>query len=398
MPLILPQEYIHTLESYLDITDLSGLGVRRYAEAVGRISHGLTKEHESYVTSRYLKDEETRKAYLLYYSTINLLKIWPPLRELSRSGFFAGKGTLRHLDLGSGPGTATWGLATYLKEEQPSIAQLVTRSTDALKENLRLVEQFARLFSKQISPLEVRLTTAPLDLSNLNANEADSSIHDLITMMNVLAELDDEHDAAIIELLSNKLTEAGAIVMIEPSRKSESRRALRFRDRMAAAGFNVYAPCCKTGSCPALEDEGNWCHTEIDWQRPDFIREIDDRVGTLRLSLKSTYVVFLKRDFNVSDTFRAGRDFAKTGRVVSELFKEKGRARMFICNERGRREYVLNKRDKSPTNSDVLKTARYDLVQIEGVEEREHDVKIGGEAVFHTLISAEGCENVDKLD
>ncbi len=245
--------------------------------------------------------------------------------------------------------------------------------------------------------------------------------------MNVLNEVDEAHDANIIAMLGSRLAAGGAIVMIEPASREESRRALRFRDRMVEAGFHVYAPCCRTGGCPALEDEDNWCHTEIAWERPEFIKAIDDEVGTLRLSLKSTYAVFFREDVNVvdfsnesardrrsfdsvnflppgrkeiysaQDDNSGGARFLKTGRVVSERFDEKGRVRMFICNERGRNEYVMNKRDKSAGNRDALKAERYDLVQIEGVEERQHDVKIGMDGVFHTLINAEGCEIVDKL-
>ena len=87
--------------------------------------------------------------------------------------------------------------------------------------------------------------------------------------------------------------------MIEPSTREQSRRALRFRDRMVEHGFTVFAPCTRTGVCPALADETNWCHTEVKWQRPEFIRAIDDLAGTLRLSLKFTYAVFLSADQNL---------------------------------------------------------------------------------------------------
>jgi hypothetical protein len=118
--------------------------------------------------------------------------------------------------------------------------------------------------------------------------------------------------------------------------------------------------------------------------------------GNLRLTLKSTYAVFLRQDLNVSDLVPGGRDFFTAGRVVSELFREKGRARAYVCNERGRREYLLNKRDKSRDNTAFFELERYDLVQIQGAEEREADVRVGPEAAVHRIVGADGCEYVDN--
>lgn len=365
----------------------------KIAGLVAQLSEGLTKDREEFVRSEYLRDEDQQRAYLLYYTTTNLLKLWPPLRELSRSGFFAGYEELRHLDLGTGTGAAIWGLATYLAREQPSITTLRSQASDKLSRNLRTVERFASAFK---SGLDLRMSTSLMDLGALAVDKGTQQF-DLITLMNVLAEVDESYDAEIISFIEQSLAEHGATIMVEPASREVSRRALRFRDRMVAAGFYVYSPCCRNGGCPALEEEDNWCHTEIPWERPGFIRVMDDIAGTLRLSLKATYAVFLREDVNLSDSFLHQRDFSSTGRVVSERFDEKGRYRAFICNDRGRREYVMNKRDKSAANRPMAKVARYDLVELLRTEVREHDVKIGSEATVNVLGNAEGSKNVDNL-
>src|ERR1041385_5440315 len=259
----LPPDYIHALEEVLN-TSLSPnflktregkQFIQKMSREVSRITFGLRDEHAAFVESKYLKEEMIRQAYLLYYATIGHLKIWPSLRELAQGGFFNGRETITHLDLGSGPGTAVWGLATYLTHEQPHVT-LNTLSTDALAENLRLVERFA-------NHLKVPVATSQLDLTSLSISAVIPRTSSLITLMNVLAEIDEKHDAAIIDFLHAHLEENGAIISIEPSRKTESRRALRFRDRMVDAGFFVFAPCCRMGHCPALENHDNWCHTEI---------------------------------------------------------------------------------------------------------------------------------------
>lgn len=404
--LTIPPEYTRALEEVLGITlSKDALNqretknrVRRIAEHVAQISEGLTLDRDEFVRSAYLRDEEQQQAYLLYYTTTNLLKIWPPLRELARSGFFEEHSEIRHLDIGTGTGAAVWGLATYLGQEQPTVRTLSTRATDKLPKNLKLVERFATAF-KSIPKLV--LSTSQLDLTELfEPNESLSDHppkHDLITMMNVLAEIDETHDEKIAKYVDVSLAEGGAIIMIEPASRELSRRALRFRNRMVVAGWHVYSPCCKSGGCPALDEKDNWCHTEIAWERPEFIRAIDDEIGTLRLSLKCTYAVFVRQDLNLSDTLLGRRDFQAAGRVVSELFDEKGRYRAFICNEAGRREFVMNKRDKSSSNRDIAKLKRYDLVQIDGIEPREHDVKVGSGSRVYRMSDSEGCVNVDNL-
>ena len=406
----LPTEYTTALEEVLGqsltrqaLEDRRGKEfVRTITSSISQISQGLTKDRSTFLRSKYLSNPALQRAYLLYYTTTNLLKLWPPLRELAASGFFGRSSSVKHLDLGAGTGAAVWGLATYLKHEQRGIQTLSNFSTDVLPQNLRTIGAFNAHFTRHISPLKIDLRTAQMDLAGQKPMEGET--YDLITLMNVVNEIDEERDAQLISRLTSLIAERGAVIMIEPSTREQSRRALRFRDQMVEAGFHVYAPCCRTNECPALQNEGDWCHTEVRWKRPEFIKAIDDLAGTLRLSLKSTYAIFLKEDLNLSDFLLSKshqaiphRDFHTAGRIVSERFDEKGRVRMFVCNERGRKEYILNKRDRTPRNKAAMDARRYDLVQIEGIELREHDTKIARESVINILNNAEGLENVDNL-
>jgi hypothetical protein len=134
----------------------------------------------------------------------------------------------------------------------------------------------------------------------------------------------------------------------------------------------------------------------VRWERPAFIKFIDDLAGTLRLSLKYTYTVLIKPDKNLSDLHQPARDFSSTGRIVSEIFHEKGRTRLILCNQEGRREHVMNTRDRSAENRDILKAERYDLVVLRDLEVREHDVKVNEESVFNIKSDFSGAPNVDK--
>jgi ribosomal protein RSM22 (predicted rRNA methylase) len=396
-----PVEYVKALQEVLG-QDLSENALRtpagkrwiqRSARSVSELSHGLTKDRAAFLSERYLDRPDERDAYLAYFTTTNLLKLWPPIRELARSGFFERRDTLTHLDLGTGPGAAIWSLATFLASEYPDV-RLRTTALDNVQGNLDTVTRFSKSLKRQLSPEALDVTTHRRQLPKLDLPASET--FDLITLMNVVNELPEDADTSLISALRERLTEQGAAIMIEPSAKEPSRRALRFRDRMVEHGFTVYSPCTRTGGCPALLDDDDWCHTAFEWERPDFIRAIDDLTGNLRLTLKSTYAVFVRQDLNLSDLLQGYRDYTAAGRVVSDLFKEKGRARSFVCNQRGRKEYLWMKRDKTVENREMLELKRYDLVQIEGVEERKSDVRVGSEAGIHRFVGPDGCGYVDK--
>lgn len=404
-PLILPSEYIASLEEVLGTMlgkdAMHSPSARRIlqeaAKSVQQISEGLTKQRDSFVASKYLKKHDQRRAYLLYYVTTNFLKLWPPLRELAQSEFFD-RENVKHLDVGSGPGTSAFGLWSFL-DSSGSQATCSSLLTDSLNENLIEAEKSLRPFKQRLaSKPELSTTVWDLRHSSIPDRIEKSGPFDLITIMNVVNELPEDGDERLIGKLMSLLRDDGAIIMIEPSMREVSRRSLRFRDRVVASGAFVFAPCARYGGCPALAGEDNWCHTEVPWERPPFIKFIDDITGTLRLSLKFTYAVFRKQDKNLVDVDLPERDFVNTGRVVSEVLREKGRTRMTICNQEGLREYVMNTRDKTKENKAVLKGERYDLVATKGVEVREHDVKIGQEAVFHIQSDSSGAPNVDKWD
>lgn len=402
-PLIVPDDYITSLEEVLGTplgkdalhTPATKRMLAEAAKTVQQISEGLTQDRASFVKSKYLKKHDQRRAYLLYYVTTNFLKLWPPLRELAQSGFFD-RNEIAHLDLGSGPGTAAFGLWSYLDSIQSS-TKCSSLLTDSLDENLKEAEKALRPFAKRVSNATT-LATTTWDIRNTTIPDAveKGAPYDIITLMNVVNELPEEMDDALIDRLLSLVKDDGAIIMIEPSTREVSRRSLRFRDRSVAKGAFVYAPCTKYGGCPALIDADDWCHTEVRWERPPFIKYIDDIAGTLRLSLKYTYAVFLKQDKHLSDRHQPARNFSTTGRIVSEVFLEKGRTRLILCNQEGRREHVMNTRDKTGENREILKAERYDLVVTRNLEVREHDVKVTEGSVFNIKSDSAGASDVDK--
>ena len=396
--LLIPDEYTSALEQRLGFdlrpaslaTRIGKAYIAQKGEIVSQINEGLTKQRPEFLASDYLRSREIREAYMLYYMTTNILKIIPPLRELSYSGIFKQASPLRILDLGTGTGAAIWGLLSYFLDEKKNIPLEITL-TDSLEENLSETEKFSTFFISRIGHIVPILSFQKFDLrkpKEIPEKIKSSEPFHLITMMNVLNELDEANDSFLLESLMSLLDEQGTVIMIEPATRTQSRRLLRFRDLAIQKGANVYSPCTRQAGCPALKKEDDWCHTEMKWKRPPFIKAIDDIVGTLRLSLKSTYMILRKDGLTISNAVDTEKNLY---RVVSERFDEKGRVRSFFCGENGRYEHVINKRDLSEFNGDFTEIERYDLISLIGEEVREHDIRLPKEARLSIVLPNSGA-------
>ena len=353
----------------------------RIAAAVGKLNEGLTSGRAEFLARNYLKDSEIRKAYALYYTTTNMLKPFIPLKELFIKHDLTKP--LHALDLGAGTGAATIGLLHFLhRSDFKSEVHIVL--VDVVDRNLADASKIIRAYATSL-PFTVTIETRVKNITEHGLTFEKE--FDLIMMMNTLNELDPAGDNKLLQMFASSLRSDGAIVLIDPAARPSSRRLLEFRDVAVDAKFTVYAPCTRQAGCPALLDEGDWCHTEVSWDRPAFIKYIDDLIGTLRLSLKYSYITINKNGETLHD--RLGHQ--TLSRVVSEVLDEKGRVRFFLCDPSGRGEHFANKRDLSDANADVRQLERYDLIQINNIEHREHDSRITEASTVNIVLPNTGA-------
>lgn len=369
---LVPEAFIDYLEKRLAISLRSprSKDLEPVARAVAALSHRLTRKSErnEFIASTYLDDEGVRRGYLAYFTTANLPKISHPLNELALSGFLDRVDSLRILDLGAGTGAMSLGTAFWMREHRPSLQlqfSVADRSLAAVTECCRALDA---LFGMTAHAMETDLE---------GDHEMAGGPYDLILAGNLLNELSSSGQTRLKTGLRHMLHEDGFVILIEPALKGTSRGILQFRDAMLDEGWHVYAPCVTRRSCPALQNPEDWCHQSVEWQRPAFVEWIDERIGLVKRSLKYSYVVMARKDVNVAEFTFGQRDFAGQFRVVSDRFDEKGRTRLFVCNDAGRNEAVMNTRDRMDGNESFAGLERYDLVQIERFERRRNDFKIG---------------------
>ncbi|HZV13458.1 MAG TPA: small ribosomal subunit Rsm22 family protein [Candidatus Kapabacteria bacterium] len=357
----LPDWFEEALSAATGVNLASQKALEKIAPTVEYLSKRFMRQEDS-LPKNYFSDENIRRAYLAYFFATNVLKIAPVLDEIMRSDFFTDKKSLRLLDIGTGVGTVPAGVLLWLSAHG-AIQQLDVLATDASGEVCKEALQMMDRFSQYVASPSLRFKTLPATMFDLP--KAKPGTFDMIVAQNVLVE--SPVFAEMLACADELLKKDGALILIEPASRFGSRTLLSFRDVLVRSGYTIYAPCVRQASCPALEKDSDWCHAVSSWRRPKFIRLIDDMIGSLRLSLKYSYIVALKKPLNISATF-SDMPAGSLYRVVSERIDEKGRKKFYGCGVEGRIFFEKQKRDTTDDTRAFDEAERYDLVTIQGTE------------------------------
>jgi hypothetical protein len=179
---------------------------------------------------------------------------------------------------------------------------------------------------------------------------------DLIVAAHLLNELalDADGRARLVLGWCRELLEPdGTCLLVEPALRETSRDLLAVRDRVLAGGLIVAAPCLMQGPCPALARERDFCHASA------------PPIASHRSRVDFSYLVLRRRG-----TAGMGSPDVPRFRVVSDVMKDKGRLRLFVCGRTGRHLVTRLDRECSPHNEALGDCERGRLVRIEGVREQ----------------------------
>lgn len=316
--------------------------VERIAAGVTRLSARLVGEPDH--PGPYLRDAALRSAYTAYYLPVNAPKLWPVLDFLEARGAAPVDGA-RVLELGAGPGTGCVGAGLWAESRGYHFA---LHATDVLAE----ASSSARSLFDALGWRD-----AQVGVFDALGSAAEPAPADLLLMFNVVNELPESQDARLVERIQRLLTSTGTLVVVEPASKEKSRRVLAFRDACVAAGLGLLGPCTHNDACPMRGRSDDWCHAEWRFERPPYLRAVDQRIGHVREVLKATWFAL------------SAAPCAPLGghRVVSRRFDEKGRTRAQVCGADGLHTWELQHRDVTPANRDWLDVSRYDRIDLRAV-------------------------------
>jgi ribosomal protein RSM22 (predicted rRNA methylase) len=146
------------------------------------------------------------------------------------------------LDVGAGPGTATWAAAT-------AFASL--RSFSLLDSNIAL-----RALALDLSRNSARLGDLTYRRGAARALLANAEPADLVVASYMIGEITEAERSALAEQLWEKTRDA--LLIVEPGTPAGTARALTLRQQLIRSGAHVAAPCPHDGACPLAAPD--WCH------------------------------------------------------------------------------------------------------------------------------------------
>jgi ribosomal protein RSM22 (predicted rRNA methylase) len=146
------------------------------------------------------------------------------------------------LDIGAGPGTATWAAA----ETFPSLADFTAIDANPALRTLAL-----DLFGKSPRFSDVRYTRG-----DAHAALAGTEAADLVIASYLIGEMDEAERAAFAGLVWTKTGDT--LLIVEPGTPGGYARVIALRTQLIELGAHVAAPCPHDGECPLKAPD--WCH------------------------------------------------------------------------------------------------------------------------------------------
>ena len=295
------------------------------------------------------------------------------VRELVASGELGGNGRaepIRTLDIGSGLGATTWGVARALCAAGLRSSLRVTWSDeDTLA--LDVAGQLARARENREGEVKLEIHA---ERRRVSPDVGGQGPWDLILLGQVLSELDpglepeertQRHSALLVSLVA-KLAPGGALVVVEPALCERTRHLHAVRDAaLLTRGVSVFAPCLHASPCPALKVPGEWCHEDVAVDLPPWLEPVARAAGLRWQGLTFSYLV-LRRPGERTLARLLGEARGARGRVISDALVSKGKREHFVCGEEAERVRVSRlDRDSGEKNEAWSSLARGDLIAID---------------------------------
>lgn len=158
-------------------------------------------------------------------------------------------GPARLLDVGAGPGTATWAAAEAFTS---------LRDFTLLDANSAL-----RSLAEEMFHGSTRLHDTSYELGQARALLDKAEPADLVVASYMIGELGDAERGALADALWSKTGDT--LLVVEPGTPAGYARIMALRARLIAAGAHVTAPCPHDGGCPLVAPD--WCHFSQRLQR-----------------------------------------------------------------------------------------------------------------------------------
>ena len=247
------------------------------------------------------------EAYLVYFHTLNVVRLVSALRHLKRADISLPSEVVSALDFGSGLGAAEiawqevfpeWPLDWTFVESESKVA--------VWHEKLRNGEPTPQTSGEWC--LKIPPQASPdIFFASYSLNEIDQ--------------------------LPPQALRSKILVILEPSDRYHSRQLMTWRRSVMEAGFSLIAPCTHALDCPLLKhSKSDFCHDRVPLRKPDWFERLEQSLPMKNDSLTFSYLIAVKEP----QTKVQPQNLA---RVIGDTLKEKGKTKQAICRS-DQREFL----------------------------------------------------------
>ncbi len=315
--------------------------------AKGRGQIGQDEQHYS-----FKRDEAA--AYAAYYLPANCLKAALVLEE----SFLAGTDPLANeanwLDLGTGPGTAFWGIAWWCARRGKKLRFTGWDQSGPFTEIARNLVAGnpmggrPEFLAGSEDPLSLIRRIKPTHVSCVNsvAEIYPDPAHRLTEITKILQALRG------LERADGKQR---FLLLIEPGSRESSRELALLKDELQAhkAGAVIF-PCMDARPCGALKNPQDWCHEEAACIFPGWLNELGAAAGMRKEAMLFSYA-----------WIRAGEAKAPgdraSMRIVSQRMERKGQVECRLCTAEGKRMVRVQRSRSDEKTEFFFQSVRGDL-------------------------------------
>jgi ribosomal protein RSM22 (predicted rRNA methylase) len=363
----LPARISAMILQVLEMPDLDHTTKSHYGQILRRIRNDMTLLANDFATNVPAGNKYS-DAYFIYNFPQNVMKTLRVINEI-RSRYpdlLSGRRRYDVLDIGCGEGAGMFGVYFSMKHEAV-IHELRLVGIDNTGKMLERARYLSREFHKDDPRLKARFHKQKIDgAAGFNSKKK----YDIIIFANSLAEIipDRSIPSSFMGSVSGRLTDQGVVIIIEPALKKYARRLMELRDVLTGRQrTQVLLPCLHDSHCPMLklDKREEWCHQSVSWSPPTFLKIINEGLNREIDCLKFSYLVLTKR---VQHQVRVDGLL-----VISQLLKEKGKKRCFLCTPDCRVELVRLNKAKSKKNEEFDRITKGDVIYLEGVLEKRAD-------------------------
>ena len=208
------------------------------------------------------------------------------------------------LDVGAGPGTATWAAA----EAFSSLQRFTLLDANDVLRTLALARDNTRLRDISYERDEARAALAKADAA------------DLVVASYMINEIGDAEQRALAELMWEKTRDT--LLVVEPGTPAGYVRIIALRAHLIRLGAHVVAPCPHDGQCPLGPPD--WCHFSQRLQR-----------SRAHMQVKGVEVPFEDERFSYVALTRAPVEGRRSSRLLAQPGISKVEIAAKLCTPEG---------------------------------------------------------------